>query len=233
MKEKMSDIDPLNIINMDQTPIPYSYHSSKTLEKKGSKTIHVRASTTDTKRVTLAVTVDGGGNMLPPMLIFKGTVNGRIANHEFSTYPDSGHYCCQKKAWMDKELMNRWIDQVLIPWKMTKPPGVVPTLILDAYRVHMMGSIVNRIQSLGIEVIQIPAGCTYLCQPVDVGINKTVKCGMREKWEDWMLEGDGITNGVAKEPSQKQVVEWLLDVYNNIPREVGRNAWKKKGYEWF
>ena len=102
---------------------------------------------------------------------------------------------------MDEEMMNCWIDQVLIPWKMTKTPGAVPILVLDAYRIHMMGTIVNRIQSLGIEVLHIPAGCTYLCQPVDVGINKSIKCGMREKWEDWILDGDGIVNGVAKEPS--------------------------------
>jgi hypothetical protein len=76
-------------------------------------------------------------------------------------------------------------------------------------------------------------GCTYLCQPVDVSLNKSIKCGMWEKWEDRMLEGDGIVNGVAKEPSWKQVAEWLLDVYNNIPRETGRNAGWKKGYEWF
>jgi hypothetical protein len=233
MKEKNMAKNPSHIINMDQTPIPYSFHTNKTLELKGTKTIHVRASTTDTKRVTLAVTVDGSGNMLPPMLIFKGATNGRIANREFVTYPNGGHYSCQKKAWMDEGMMNRWIDQVLVPWKMTMPPGVVPILVLDAYRVHMMGSIVNRIQSLGIEVLHIPAGCTYLCQPVDVGINKTIKCGMREKWEDWMLEGDGIVNGVAKEPTRKQVAEWLLDVYNNIPKETGRNAWRKKGYEWF
>ena len=91
----------------------------------------------------------------------------------------------------------------------------------------------NNIQSLGIEVIHIPAGCTYLCQPVDVGINKTIKTGMREKWEDWMMDGEGIVNGIAKEPSRKMVAEWLLDVYKGIPHETGRNAWMKKGYEWF
>ena len=56
--------------------------------------------------------------------------------------------------------MNNWIDYVLILWKNTKAPGVVPHLILDAYRVHMIGNIMNRIQSLGIEVNHIPAGCT-------------------------------------------------------------------------
>ena len=90
---------------------------------------------------------------------------------------------------MDEDMMHLWIDQVLVPWKMTKLPGVIPIMVLDASCIHMMGKVVNPIQSIGIEVIHIPAGCTYLCQPIDVEINKTLKCGMREKWEDWMLEG--------------------------------------------
>jgi len=97
----------------------------------------------------------------------------------------------------------------------------------------MMGNIVNCIQLLGIEVIHIPAGCTYLCQPVDVRINKSIKKGMREKWEDWMLDGEGIVNGVAMETSRKMVAEWLLDVYKNIPSKIARNSWMKWGYNWF
>jgi hypothetical protein len=82
-------------------------------------------------------------------------------------------------------------------------PGNVPLLIQDMYRVHMMGMVVNQVQSLGIEAIHIPPGCTYLCQPVDIGIIKMIKSGMQGKWEDWMLEGDGIVNGTAEEPSWK------------------------------
>ena len=84
----------------------------------------------------------------------------------------------RKKAWMDEEMMGKWIDDVLIPWRNKKGPDVIPILILDAYRVHMMGNIMNRIQSLGIEVVHIPWGCTYLCQPVDIGINKSIKSRM-------------------------------------------------------
>jgi hypothetical protein len=93
MKDKVADKDPSDIINMDQTPIPFSFHSNKTLERKGTRTIHVHASTSDTKRVTLAAIVDASGRMLPPMLIFKCAANGCIS-HEFSTYPDRGHYAC-------------------------------------------------------------------------------------------------------------------------------------------
>jgi hypothetical protein len=34
VRGKMKDKDPDNIINMDQTPIPFSSHSTKTLEMK-------------------------------------------------------------------------------------------------------------------------------------------------------------------------------------------------------
>jgi hypothetical protein len=232
MRDKVADMDPALILNMDQTPIPFSFHAAKTLEKKGTKTIHVRASTCDTKRVTLAVTCDANGGMLPPLLIFKGAANGRIAR-EFGTYPEGGHYACQKKAWMDEDMMSKWIDDVLVPWRNEKGPDVIPLLVLDAYRVHMMGNIVNRIQSLGIEVVHIPPGCTYLCQPVDVGINKTLKSRMREKWEDWMVTGEGMVNGSAKEPTRQLVAEWAVEVYKTIPAQTVRNSWMKKGFEWF
>ena len=237
MKEKMAGRNPNDVLNMDQTPIPFSYHSNKTLNIKGAKTVHVSASTTDTKHVTLAATVTAGGKMLRPFLIFKGKQNGRIAMREFSTYPIPGKYACQDKAWMDEVAMHQWIDDVLKPWKdeqdIASQSVEPPILILDAYRVHQMGSVVNRIQGMGIEVVHIPAGCTYLCQPVDVGINKPVKSRLREKWEDWMTEGEGIVDGKAKEPTRKIVAEWLVDIYTNIPEEMGKNAWKKMDFEWF
>ena len=61
MKTKVQGRNQDDILNMDQTPIPYSYHASKTLDVNGKKTIHARASTTDTKRVTLAATVTASG----------------------------------------------------------------------------------------------------------------------------------------------------------------------------
>ena len=65
------------------------------------------------------------------------------------------------------------------------------------------------------------------------GINKTIKTSMREKWEDWMMEGDGIVNGAAKEPSRKLVAEWLVEVYSSLPAQTVRNAWMKTGFKWF
>ena len=137
---------------------------------------------------------------------------------------------------MDKTLVPAWIDDILKPYKDKKdardPGGPPPILILDAYRVHQMGLVVNRIREVGIKVMHILAGCTFLCQPIDVGINKPLKVAMHEKWETWMTT-DGIVNGIAKEPSCQQVANWLVDVYTSIPTNVDRNAWMKSGYAWF
>ena len=104
---------------------------------------------------------------------------------------------------MDKAMMNVWIDLVLIPWRNTWDLDVVPLLILDAYPVHMKHSIVNRIQALGIEVQHIQTGCAYLCQPMEVGINHSIKKEMTEQWEEWMINRGGIEDEVSKPPARR------------------------------
>ena len=37
VRDKMKDKDPDNIVNMDQMPIPFLFHSTQTLEMNGEK----------------------------------------------------------------------------------------------------------------------------------------------------------------------------------------------------
>ena len=59
------------------------------------------------------------------------------------------------------------------------------------------------------------------------------KSRMREKWENWMVTGGGIENGVTKESTRQLVAEWAVEVYKNLPAQTVRNAWMKSGFEWF
>jgi len=56
--------------------------------------------------------------------------------------------------------MIAWVNNVLAPYVATAPDHVVPILILNMYRCHMMPSVVQMIQELGVEVQNIPGGCT-------------------------------------------------------------------------
>ena len=164
---------------MDQTPIPFTYNAKRTLELIGKRTVHVRKSTGDTKRATCAMTITASGKILKPLLIFKGKPGGRIEAREFPHFPSQLLYACQDNAWMDERVMLFWVEHVLQPYILNAPKKIVPIVFLDSYRCHMMASVVGAIQELGVEVEHIPGGCTYLCQPVDIGVNKPFKSRVR------------------------------------------------------
>jgi hypothetical protein len=149
------------ILNMDQTPVPFTYNSTKTLEIVGTRTVHVRKSTNDTKRATFATTVTASGKILKPLLIFKGACNGRIVQGKFPSYDNDMIHLCQANVWMDEDAMIVWVDQVLCPHIESAPPGVLPIISLDSYHCHMMASVVCKIQDLGVEVEHIPWGALH------------------------------------------------------------------------
>ena len=210
------------ILNMDQTPVQFLFNAKRTLESVGQRTIHIRKSTSDTKRVTCAMTVTASGHVLTPLLVFKGAANGRIERNEFVTYPDDVVYTCQGNAWMDERVMHLWIDRNLKPYIDQVPPGIVLLLLLDSYRCHMMKSTVNAIMELGVQVEHIPGGCNSLCQPVDVGVNKPFKCRMRERWEEWMIS-TGLHEGKIDPPTRKDIAEWCSVSCHNLPVQMVRN----------
>jgi hypothetical protein len=199
-------------------------------------TIHILTSKNVTKRVTVVVTIAGDGTVLPSDILLKGKANGRIAKKEFATFPTSHHYHCQDATWMDEGvmLMLAWVDQVLWPYVETASDVIIPILILDSYQCHMIASVTQEIQELGLEVKHIPGGCTSLCQPVDVGFNKPFKDRLWRLWTSWMIS-EGIVHGMTSAPTRLDVAMWvdrpMADM--KVEHEIVRNMWLKSGFEWF
>ena len=198
------------IFNMDQTPLFFSYESSTTLEKRGMNTIFVLKSSNATKRATAALTVTAAGDFLMPMVIFKGKLDGMIVQRKLPTFDPTSINASQDAAWMDEKAMHQWVDEVFAAYLAVDPPpeGVIPVLLLDSYRCHMMASVVSRIVALGVEVIHIPGGCTGLCQPLDIGVNRSFKSRVHRMWEEWLTSLLDHSNEV-RDATRKEVSEWM------------------------
>ena len=193
--------------------------------------------TDDTKRVTVAVTICADATLLPLVLVFKGQPKGRIVKKEFPSgiYPEGHFYHCQPAAWMDETVMIAWVKTVLKLYVEMAPKHVVPVLILDMYRCHMMASTVQMIQELGLNVKHIPGGCTPLCQPVNVGFNKPFKDCMRRQWIQWML-AKGIVHSTTSPPMRADIAHWVNNAMAEMKAEdrIIQNAWRRHGgYKWF
>ena len=168
----------------------------------------------------------------PFFVLFLGKPNGRIVQCEFPMYPKGMIYACQDNAWMDERVMLMWVEMVLKPYVDTAPQNMVPLLFLDSYCCHMMHLVVNVIQDLGVEVEHIPGGCTSLCQPVDIGINKRFKAFLHKAWEKWMID-KGIRCGTTSPPTRVLIAKWAAYAKDQIKETHIRNTWRHEPYSWF
>ncbi len=131
---------------------------------------------------------------------------------------------------MSERMMLLWVETVLKPYVATAPPGITPLLFLDIFKVHMMASINNAINDLGVQVIIIPPGCTGLTQPVDVGYNKPFKNCVRDYYEDWMMASG---RDLKQPPRRLDIATWVVEAEKRMTGKIMRNAWKKTGLKYF
>jgi transposase-like protein len=223
--------DPRFVLNMDQTNSKFGNLPGQTIDPRGARTINMRTGTDDSKRCTVALTVTASGEMITPMVIYKGTRYGRIATRELLDQTQEIKYAMQPKAWFDEATMLDWVDDVLKPYVATAPVGIIPIMFLDSFKVHLLGSVADAIQGLGVELEIIPPGCTGLVQPIDVGINKPFKANMRKIYTEWLLKQDA--DAAIPSASCLNVSAWILESVKGIKKETIVNSWRKTGFSYF
>ena len=141
---------------------------SKTVDVKGKKTIKIRTTKSEKCRVKATLSCTAAGNMLPPMIIFKGKTHKSIAGVKRSKGTVVNY---QGKAWMNEKLMIPWISDIWVKHTKKKPP----LHFLDTFSAHLTDQVKEAFHQTNTTVIVIPGGCTSILQPLDVSINKPIR----------------------------------------------------------
>mmetsp|Transcript_1634 Transcript_1634/g.2340 ORF Transcript_1634/g.2340 Transcript_1634/m.2340 type:complete len:140 (+) Transcript_1634:42-461(+) len=138
---KIYSIPLTNIANFDETNVNYDMPSKRCLSRQGMRTISIKTLSSSQQCTTmLGVTADG--KKLPPFLIFKAKPNGLVQRKELVElvgYPTGQHHTVQSNAWMDKERMLQWLDQVWCPFANHPDQNGMCMLMLDEFKGHMVG----------------------------------------------------------------------------------------------
>jgi hypothetical protein len=132
--------------------------------------------------VTFVATCAASGEMLKPMIIYKGKTSRAISDIEY--HKSEIFVTHQVKAWMDESLMLRWAKEVLL--KHTK--GKHCFLLLDSFHAHITEKVTKFLQKSNVSTAIIPGGCTSKVQPLDVCINNPIKDTIRGEWEAFLME---------------------------------------------
>ena len=224
---KCNDLELDQIANMDETPLFLNMARTRTIAKIGSKTVNIKTHGQEKVRVTVILWIVADGTKLPPVVVFKGNPNGRVAK-ELEKHPlvESKQLFAfwQNKAWNNKDVMKKWINVVwrkYAHFKLKKKN----MLVLDEASVHKIPEIKKSLELSETKVMMIPGGLTRYLQPLDVSINKPFKDGIRKKYNEYWLEKWDI------KVSRKEILNWVGEVWydDNLTSYMIEKSFKKAG----
>ena len=201
--------------NIDETPIFFSTVPSKTIAKKGGKTIIIRTQKQEKCIVSVLLTITADGGKLAPYLIFKAKSGGRIENELQKDEHVLNKQCyisCNENAWATDKILADWFNKIWFPYLKKENAfndEVDGLLILDQATSHMTTNIINILKKGFNEVTFIPPGLTRFLQPLDVSINKPFKQNLREKYISFC-----INNGAENiKVSRTKIISFICEAW--------------------
>ncbi len=229
--------EPMNmrlLVNMDETALFFEPQQNISIHTIGEKTIHIRSSGSNNKRITVCLAVSAHGDKLPVLVVFKGKPgrDGRLNPVERRLQqmpkPNGWVLVVQEKGWIDERLMNIWVEQIWRPY-IERLGGQRSILLLDEFRCHTQPQVADQCAELGTMIKVIPGGYTSVLQVVDVGINKPFKDRFKSLFQEWQLENYDANNAVVPEPSRMEILQWVEASWNGISGESILNTYQHVG----
>ncbi|RQM16649.1 hypothetical protein B5M09_011395 [Aphanomyces astaci] len=144
-------------------------------EKGGSSMVDKKQKHSD--RLTAVLSCRANGEKLPILFIVHGNPSGPIDTKELATYPEGHYYDVQESAWMDNRVSKAYLEVM--------PPHIIgpSVFVVDYFDAHVTQASADMISGERFSVLEpLPANCTSVCQPLDVGVMGPFKKLLRTLW---------------------------------------------------
>ena len=225
---KAHAIPPELIINLDETGIKLVPVGEWSMAPQGSKRVEV-AGLGDKRQLTATFADTLSGAFLPMQLLYQGKTD---RSHPKFTFPDGFHIYHSPNHWANEGTVSLFYQKVIIPYVAhvlleKQIPDQKVLLIMDNFKAHFAGDVLQPLEENGVLVIFLPANTTDRLQPLDLSINKAAKDFLRDKFRQWYARQVSqslqtapeneivpvkMPDGVLKELGAK----WLVAFYDYI-----------------
>ena len=110
----------------------------------------IRTTGADKKHLTLVLTVSAAGDVLPPMIIFRG-----VRELKDIHAPKGWIVRVQEKGWVDEEVMLQWIKEIYLKYTGKERS----LLVMDSFRAHITDAVKQALRRGNTMPAFIPGGC--------------------------------------------------------------------------
>lgn len=230
------------ILNFDQTPLGYTAPNKATFTQEGSRSVPI-ANVDDKRQITGTFCVNILGDFLPIQLIYSG-ITDRC--HPRVKFPESFHITHSSNHWSNELIVIEYLKKIIFPYLKKKredlklQDNAKALLIFDVFKGQTTSAVNELLRNNNIVVIHVPNNHTNLFQPLDISVNKSAKCYIAEKYQDWYAEKvlDQLNNGVNAHDIKVDVrlsiikplhARWIIDMYKHLKnsRSIIINGFRK------
>jgi hypothetical protein len=233
MKEE--DIPPELYVNMDQTQVVLVQGLNLTWADTGTKQVSV-VGAEEKRAITVVVSVACSGDLLPFQVIYEGAT-ARSLPKRFAKHIDDckklGIWFDSSKSdtyWSTQHTMQVLVNKIIAPYfaaqkkKLGLPDKQKAAWQIDIWSVHRSEEFRSWMKKnhSNIKLNYVPAGCTPLFQPCDVGIQRIFKHSLRQSYHEDIVEEvlTQLDEGVEVIKFEKKLgilhdctVKWIWELY--------------------
>nr|XP_047127828.1 uncharacterized protein LOC124808663 [Hydra vulgaris] len=186
LKATLEKCDIMNrsaqILNCDESGFCTNPINKKIICKRGIKNPVSIAPGSGKEQFTVLATISAAGRNFPPFTLFAGK---NLYKEWMTGGPNGSLYGVTKNGWMETEVFTEYFNHLVL-WLKDTPKPVL--LIFDGHISHISLETVKKAVENHITILCLPAHCSHLLQPLDVGVFRQVKHVWREILANWYTE---------------------------------------------
>ena len=156
-----------------------------------------------------------------PVIIYSGQ---RVQAQWFKGNIPEWEYSATKKGWSNRQIANRWMDQVFLPETLPRQPDEWRLLLLDGYTTHIHPEFMWKAYSNRVALVYLPPHASDKLQPLDIGVFLSLKSHYRQALREY-------ATFTATAPIYKQR---MLQAYDEASQKAFtdkniKSGWRRSG----
>ena len=178
-----ADRMPSTIFNCDEVGIGLDFKPAKVVCSR--KTCLWSLNSGDKTNITVMGCGSASGDMIPPLVIYKGKRVNKILR---DGAPEGWMVGFSPSDWINAVLFERWFEELFIPFvnsHVRESEEVKVVLLLDGHKSHETLHIIEMAIAHNIDIVCLLPNTTHYLQPLDVSYFKSLKA-------KWNIENEGF-----------------------------------------
>jgi len=220
VEKELLDIDGTRIFNCDESAFYLCPKGERVLVRKGDKAVYNFTQNDEKKCLTVLFMTNATGALVPPMIVFPYE---RIPYSVSQSVPINWSIEKSENGWMTAETFYEYISNIFEPWLTTHNIERPIILYVDGHSSHLTLPVAQFCMDHQIELIALFPNATYLIQPLDVALFRTLKSSWRDCTNDWRVQNQRNLRREDFGPLLKKAIERI-----ELPRGMS-NGFRKCG----